>query len=488
MRWQKWLSALGIAGVALLGVLALRGGLLSAAPVSPRPALASVLLPDVPHEQQKPDFCGEACAAMWLHKLGIAADQDQIFGLAEVDPAHGRGAHTAELALALSRLGFRIGRGTYPVLGSRPETPRMLDRLFAELHADLQAGVPSIVCMHYDDAPDTSEHFRLILGYDSTSDEVIYHEPAQADGRYRRMARSQFLALWPLKTDAYDWTVVRLRLDGKPAMAAAGADRRAAEYAQHILALRKRLPAGFTLVHSPPFVVLGDGEAEQVQRHASQSVAWAVKRLKESYFANDPDEIVDIWLFKDSESYERYTRLLYNEEPETPYGFYSEKHHALFMNIATGGGTLVHEIVHPYLHANFAAVPAWFNEGLGSLYEQCDERDGQIVGLPNWRLEGLQQRIRAGRLPSFRALTSSTSQEFYQGVHAGSGYGQARYLLYYLQEQGLLREYYRRFRAARRVDPSGYATLQQVLGEADMSAFQSRWERWVLDLKFEEPQ
>ena len=110
----------------------------------------------------------------------------------------------------------------------------------------------------------------------------------------------------------------------------------------------------------------------------------------------------------------------------------------------------------------------------------------QIVGLPNWRLEGLQQRIRAGRLPSFRALTSSTSQEFYRECTLAVGMAR-RYLLYHLQEQGLLREYYRRFRAARRVDPSGYATLQQTLG--------SRHERLPEplgalgpDLKFGEPQ
>ena len=40
------------------------------------------------------------------------------------------------------------------------------------------------------------------------------------------------------------------------------------------------------------------------------------------------------------------------------------------MNIATGGGTLVHEIVHPFMAANFEQCPSWFNEGLGSLYEQ----------------------------------------------------------------------------------------------------------------------
>ena len=52
---------------------------------------------------------------------------------------------------------------------------------------------------------------------------------------------------------------------------------------------------------------------------------------------------------------------------------------ALVMNIATGGGTLVHEIVHPFMEANFPACPSWFNEGLGSLYEQSGARDGRIV-------------------------------------------------------------------------------------------------------------
>ena len=31
---------------------------------------------------------------------------------------------------------------------------------------------------------------------------------------------------------------------------------------------------------------------------------------------------------------------------------------------------LVHEMVHPFMDADFPACPAWFNEGLASLYEQ----------------------------------------------------------------------------------------------------------------------
>ena len=39
----------------------------------------SVLIRDVPHVHQKPDFCGEACGAMWLKRLGQDVDQDYVF-------------------------------------------------------------------------------------------------------------------------------------------------------------------------------------------------------------------------------------------------------------------------------------------------------------------------------------------------------------------------------------------------------------------------
>jgi hypothetical protein len=451
MRPKPFVATLLVIGIASVGIAGWRGARRSPSPAT-RPALASVIIHDVPFEVQKPDFCGEACAAMWLHKLGKRGDQDWVFDQSGLDPKAGRGVYASELAQALVRIGFRVGRGWYRVLGGRPDTGEQLAVLFQQMHADLLRGVPSIVCMHYDDKPTTTEHFRLVLGYDATTDQVVYHEPAEPGGAYRRMTREQFIALWPLKEDAIEWTVVRFRLEGDPIQEAPLTDARSgAGYAQHLMVLSERLPRTFSVVLVPPFVVVGDTGEEEVRRHALGSVAWAVKQLKALYFAKDPEEIIDIWLFKDDSSYRHYTKVLFDEEPETPYGYYAARHHALFMNIATGGGTLVHEIVHPYVHANFPAAPPWFNEGLGSLYEQCDEVNGKIVGLVNWRLEGLQRSIRAARLPSFRSLTAADNHEFYKGRHSDTGYGQARYLLLYLQEKGLLVGYYHRFRAARQL-------------------------------------
>ena len=153
------------------------------------------------------------------------------------------------------------------------------------------------------------------------------------------------------------------------------------------------------------------------------------------------------------------------------------------MNISTGGGTLVHEIVHPFVAANFPDCPSWFNEGLGSLYEQCGEVDGEIHGYVNWRLPRLQEAVRKGTVPSFYTLCHTSDTDFYE-KDRGTNYAQARYLCYYLQEKGLLRTYYRQFLGNRKSDPSGYRTLKAVLRWDDMKAFQKDWEAYVLKLKY----
>jgi hypothetical protein len=256
-----------------------------------------------------------------------------------------------------------------------------------------------------------------------------------------------------------------------------------ADFQRHVSALRKKLPSrSFTIIIQKPFVVIGDESPADVRGHAEQTVKWAVEKLKQDFFSKDPSKILNIWLFKDAASYEKYARQLFGQTPTTPYGYYSSQDKAIIMNIATGGGTLVHEIVHPFMESNFPACPAWFNEGLGSLYEQSGEVDGHIHGFTNWRLPGLQQAIKAGRIPSFKMLMAMTDEEFYRD-DTGSNYGQARYLCYYLQEKGLLVKFYQEFVAQQASDPSGYQSLQKVLGERDMNAFQKAWEKFVLQLR-----
>jgi hypothetical protein len=257
-----------------------------------------------------------------------------------------------------------------------------------------------------------------------------------------------------------------------------------ADFDKHLEQLQKKIPAhDFTVVLAPPFVVIGDESPDTVRHRSENTVQWAVERLKKAYFKQDPRQILDIWLFKDKDSYERNCKRLFGKTPDTPFGYFSQEDGALVMNISTGGGTLVHEIVHPFVAANFPNCPAWFNEGLGSLYEQCGELDGEIHGYTNWRLPRLQEAIRKGKLTPLETLCHTTDTEFYE-KDRGTNYAQARYLCYYLQQKGLLKTYYRRFLANRKSDPSGYKTLKAVLERDDMDEFQRQWESYVLKLTF----
>ena len=260
-----------------------------------------------------------------------------------------------------------------------------------------------------------------------------------------------------------------------------------ADYTRHVKDLKIRIKNKlqsnqFSIVIQRPFVVVGDEPESMVRQRATDTVKWAVDRLKQDFFAKDPNEILEIWLFKDETSYRRNARLMFDDEPTTPYGYYSSANKALIMNIGTGGGTLVHEIVHPFIEANFPAAPSWLNEGLGSLYEQCGEVDGHIHGYTNWRLPGLQQAIRNKQVPPFKTLMEMDSRAFYNDDR-GTNYAQARYLCYYLQQNGLLVKFYNEFVTQQAGDPSGFKSLQKILGETDMDAFKRRWEKFVLDLR-----
>jgi hypothetical protein len=242
-------------------------------------------------------------------------------------------------------------------------------------------------------------------------------------------------------------------------------------------------PEGFAVLEAPPFVVTGDLEPRELRRFTERTIRWAVDRLRTGFFDAEPTSAISIWLFSGAESYSRHSLELFGRRPDTPFGYYSPRHRALVMNIATGGGTLVHEIVHPFVEADFPDCPPWLNEGLGSLFEQCVEREGRIHGLANWRLPGLVRAIRSGNLPAFEELFALDDHEFYE-QDPGTNYAQSRYLCLYLQERGLLRRLYREFRDNVADDPRGVATLRGLLGVDDLDAFQREWESWVLSLEY----
>jgi hypothetical protein len=257
-----------------------------------------------------------------------------------------------------------------------------------------------------------------------------------------------------------------------------------ADFTNHLNRLRVKLPAGFTWVWQAPFFVVGDESPRMVRSQATNTVHWAVTLLKRDYFTRDPVQIIDIWLFRDKASYEKYTRELFNDTPTSRFGYYSRQHRSLFMNISTGAGTLVHEIVHPFMEANFPACPPWYNEGLASLFEASNEANGHIRGLVNWRLKGLEKAIQEKRVLPFEKLLALDESEFYGGSTGYSEhYAQARYLCYYLQERELLIAFHREFVGDARQDPTGVQTLKKALKVNSLESFRVKWQEFILKIR-----
>ncbi len=260
----------------------------------------------------------------------------------------------------------------------------------------------------------------------------------------------------------------------------AAAEPSADELKARKAALDTRLHAdGFTVVIEPPFVIVGDEAPATVRHHATGILRWSIHLLEAEYFKARPAKLIEIWLFKNEKTYRAGAKKYFGDTPDTPYGYYSSQHDAMVMNIGPGAGTLVHEVVHPYVEANFPAAPAWFNEGLASLYERPSELKGHIIGLPNWRLPSLKKEIADKSLPAMPKLLASSTDEFYKAEY--DAYAYARYLMLYLQDQGKLTAFYTAF-STDQTDPTGQAALEATLGEP-LASFEPRWRAWAAALK-----
>ena len=343
----------------------------------------SLYIANIPFIAKKPDFGGEACLAMFLRSKGFDVDQDYVFDSSNLDPLQGRGCHTKELVTAALKMRIDPGQVWHSISSSQD-----LFRLWQTIKSDLAERQPTIICR----LENRAEQFVLVVGYDAARDEVIFHDPNHAKGKDRRLDKMQFLqscslSAQPGDDDRKSASFIGLRLSGdrlKVGKRSVGFTD--ADYAQHILKLKKRLPHdGFHIELQKPFVVVGDGTPKSVKQTSTGTVKWAVDSIKKDYFSKDPQHIIDVWLFKDPKSYKKHNLELFDTEPGTPYGYYSPSDRVLVMDISTGGGTLVHEIVHPFMESNFPACPSWFNEGLASLYEQSSSRNCLLYTSPSPR-------------------------------------------------------------------------------------------------------
>lgn len=247
--------------------------------------------------------------------------------------------------------------------------------------------------------------------------------------------------------------------------------------------LKSQLSGDFIVKGHSYFVIASNLTEEETDKHIKTTIDRAVECFYNDYFETKPDEPTTIFLFKDDATYRWWAKKLYDDDDLSRYGYYKPSEKTMLMNINTGTGTLVHEMTHALVRYDFPDIPSWFNEGLGSLYERCSLNNKTILGYVNWRLPSLQDAIADNSYKSLDALVKLGWNEFY-GDNSDVNYSQARYLCMYLQENGLLKKYYKLFRDTYNEDNTGKTQLEKVTGRS-ISELDGDYVSWVKTLKNE---
>lgn len=242
--------------------------------------------------------------------------------------------------------------------------------------------------------------------------------------------------------------------------------------------LRERLPDGWSVVVHEPFVLGGDCDAKRLSETYRQTILPTARALSIQYFDHPPTWPVTILLCSSDDSYRECQRRLKERERSEYSGIYSRTEHRVVINVATGDGTLAHELTHALAHADCASLPEWLDEGLASLHEECEfSSDGlRLIGLDNWRRTALREALQRGQL---RPVTELATGRFATSDRAAIDYAHARYFCLFLQQRRMLEPFYRKCRTHPETDPTGVLSLCELFQTRRPGEIDAQFLAWL---------
>jgi hypothetical protein len=228
------------------------------------------------------------------------------------------------------------------------------------------------------------------------------------------------------------------------------------------------------------FICVGAMPQEALDTVVDNIIKDVGNRFGKMFFDKKPNYPIHVYLANSRETFGTLCRKL-GVGMSSPAGFYTPATHTLMINLGTGDGTLVHELVHALQWPDFRDCPLWFFEGFGSLFEMSAKQGSdEIVGKKNWRYAELIKTLRENRLTPLRRLMTMDNAAFRSRVSLH--YAQARYLCMYLQEKGVLKQFYKEFRDNFSSDRTGLKTLEKIFGKS-AEEVEKDWLAWVVSLE-----
>jgi len=226
----------------------------------------------------------------------------------------------------------------------------------------------------------------------------------------------------------------------------------------------KLLPKDMSITKFKYFVIFSTLPPEETYSLIDNDVRNTITAVLNNYASVKPKIVTPVFLFGDFDSYKNFSLSNFDiaEADLSPYGFYKISKNVISIRYITWKGSISHELTHSLLQNDFPDMPSWFNEGFASLHEKATYRDGNLQGDFSWTLISLRRALSENTYTGLRQMMGSNDDEIY-GKRGSYYYAQGRYLLMYLQEKGLLKDYYRQFRETYEKDSTGITQLEKIL-------------------------
>lgn len=188
------------------------------------------------------------------------------------------------------------------------------------------------------------------------------------------------------------------------------------------------------------FLIAGLDDDISPQVHYEKGIKDFYSYFRNQYFENLPNRRLVVLISSRPYILIEATQRLYTEIQIPLYapflGYYNPADNLI---MATGGsagyGTLLHEMIHALIEADFPKAPQWLNEGLASLYERTQWTPTRLNALPNWRMD----HMRPEDVPSLQNLANQAERI---GLHSQE-IADIRLLLLFLDQRQLVDDLYR---------------------------------------------
>lgn len=239
------------------------------------------------------------------------------------------------------------------------------------------------------------------------------------------------------------------------------------DYNSVIKAKSRIIPDGMTITKFKYFVVFSDMNDELTCKLIDNDMRNTIDAMTNNYVNKLPDAVTPIFLFEKYENYKKFVIDNYDipEDDISPYGFYKISKNVIVIRYVSWKGSILHEITHRFIRADFPDAPSWFDEGFASLNEKSVYKDGNLEGEFSLRILPLRRAIKENTYTGLKHLMQTDDDELY-GKRTSYYYAQSRYLLMYLQEKGLLQKYYKTFRDNHKKDNTGITQLEEITGKS----------------------